>query len=126
MELSLWEQPNLGFLDSEVKAMLNVSWVHTEKTRKVIAIGDKGTIEYDMNSPHMLTHFKDRFIEHNQPGNIKVIEVKDHSEPLRAELQYFLELAGKTGPIKDEDNRISFKNGHAVVKAISELRNTNG
>jgi len=106
------------FPNSSIRALINLSWLHTEKTRKLIVVGTEGTLEYDMANPHLLTLFKDRVIKHNQPGHVQVINVEDHAEPLRAELEHFLYLA-KRGRVK-ESSKISFEHGRNVVRAIEE------
>jgi|15BtaG_2_1085339.scaffolds.fasta_scaffold00015_93 predicted dehydrogenase len=103
-------------LASGVDALVNYSWAHTEKVRKISILGTDGIIEYDMSKPKELAFWDQRIIGENKPGILKVLEVKDHSEPLRAELDFWLSLVAGINP--EEVNRISFEHGYAVVSAI--------
>lgn len=107
-----------SFTDSDIQAMANISWEHTERVRKVTVIGESGTLEYDMSVPHFIKYFENRRIESNETGNLKFIEVEDHSEPLLSELQYWFDLMDKPNL---KNNKISFEHGLNVVKAIHSI-----
>lgn len=102
------------FEDSSVVATSNISWCHTDKTRKLIAVGSKGTLEYDMSEPGIITWHRDRIVQHNNPGTLVRIETDSQEEPLKAEIEHFLGLI--TGDVTE--NRISFSHGYSVVRAL--------
>jgi predicted dehydrogenase len=109
----------MKFPGRHFSALLTMSWVHTEKVRKVIIVGDKGTIEYDMAQPHFIRHFEDRIVKHNQAGNMSLIEVQDHSEPLASEMLYWLN--GIRNGLKPQDNIVSVGKGRTVAKVLENV-----
>ena len=107
-----------SYLVGDIDAHISYSWAHTEKVRKLILLGSAGVLQYDMAKPKELGLWVDRIIGQNNLGSYQVLEVKDHSEPLRSELQFWLDLINPDTP--DQPNLISFALGNAVVRAIGE------
>lgn len=73
-----------------------LSWGYPDKTRKLVAIGSKGILEWDLRNTHLLFHNKcvelgpdGRFI-HRDQGTQNVM-VHDQSEPLMSEALHFME-----------------------------------
>lgn len=106
-----------SFEESAVQAVAVGSWGHTDKTRKVIAIGDLGTLEFDMSEPYFLKYWKGRDITKNNPGVFEKIEVADHAEAIFSEIRYWLNLINRP----NQGNKISLEHGYEVVRAIGEL-----
>jgi len=80
----------------EVTCSAFLSWSYPEKTRRLIAVGNKGIVEWDLSWPHILLHRKwaqsaegGRF-EHFDEGT-QNIAVEDQSEPLLNEAMHFAE-----------------------------------
>lgn len=90
---------DVGFVTSKygnVTCSAFLSWGYPDKTRKLVAIGDKGILEWDLPNNHLSLHRKwskptdhGRY-EHFDEG-IRKIMVYDQSEPLTNEALHFIE-----------------------------------
>jgi predicted dehydrogenase len=95
-----------------------LSWGYPDKTRKLVAIGDKGILEWDLNNTHLLIHKKwtepaggGRF-KHLDEGTQKVM-VFDQSEPLTNEALHLVEC------IRDGKQPLTgIEDGINVVKGL--------
>ena len=80
-----------------------LSWSFPDKTRKLMAVGDKGILEADQNWSHILLHKKwttsqdDNCHKHFDEG-IRTISVKNQSEPLMNEALHFIDCIKNNKP----------------------------
>ncbi len=99
-----------------------LSWSYPEKTRKLVAVGEKGIMEWDLSWTYILLHHKwakpaegSRF-EHFDEGT-QEIAVEDQSEPLMNEALHFAECIRKgTEPFTGIEDGIN------VVKGLEACR----
>ena len=112
---------DIGFVTAEygeVVCSAFLSWGYPDKTRKLVAIGDKGILEWDLSDSYLLLHSKwsrpaaHGHYEHFDKGAQKII-VSDQSEPLTNEALHFMECIEKNKqPLTDIDDGIN------IVKAL--------
>lgn len=93
---------------SGIGAHLHVSWLWPEKRRRLTIVGEKGMLVYDEGSGEVLFHHK--FItpnlEHIDRGSEVVF--KSDEEPLKLELQHFLECVAKgQKPLADGESALA-------------------
>lgn len=111
---------DIGFVTSKysnVVCSAFLSWGYPDKTRKLVAIGDKGILEWDLPNTHLLLHNKwskatkhGRY-EHFDEG-IRKIMVYDQSEPLTNEALHFIEcIEENKQPLTGIDDGINVVKG---------------
>ena len=106
----------------EVSCSAFLSWSYPEKTRKLVAVGEKGILEWDLSWTHILFHRKwvegtagGRF-EHFDKGT-QEIAVEDQSEPLMNEALHFAAcIRNHTQPFTGIEDGIN------VVKGLEACR----
>lgn len=90
---------DVGFVTAEygeVVCSAFLSWGYPDKTRKLVAVGDKGILEWNLSDSYLLLHYKwsrptmHGHYEHFDKGVQKII-VSDQSEPLMNEALHFVE-----------------------------------
>jgi predicted dehydrogenase len=79
----------------QVSCSAFLSWSYPEKTRKLIAVGDQGLLEWDLARPAILMHRKraeriDGRFKHIDGGSHS-LPIEDESEPLVNEAAHFIE-----------------------------------
>lgn len=80
----------------EVSCSAFLSWSYPEKTRKLVAVGDKGILEWDLSWTQILLHRKwaaqagDGRYEHHDEGT-QQIPLASLSEPLMNEALHFMD-----------------------------------
>ena len=116
--ISVVGSATFGFKGSSARGAAAMSWVHTDKTRKLIVTGSRGVLEFDMSMPHFVKHYVGRDVRVNRSGDLRLIEIDDHSEALASEMKYWISLINNPG----SKNKISFTRGYSVVKTIEGLR----
>ena len=95
-----------------------LSWSYPEKTRKLMAVGSKGILEWDLGWPHLRLHRKwakrdedGRFVHHDEGS--QDISIHDESEPLMNEALHFMEC------IKENKQPLTgIEDGINVVKGL--------
>lgn len=105
-----------------IECIINSSWTHTNKVRKVSITAKNGIFEYDMSLANNITIYKDAKLESNILGGAEKVEVPYTSEPLLAEIKYWLNLI-EDSSIKQ--NILTFNDGYEVVRLIEEIKNEN-
>lgn len=95
-----------------------LSWSYPDKTRKVVAVGDKGILEWDLDLTHLLFHKKTAIpngsprYTHIDEGTIKIM-VNDQAEPLAVEAEHFIAcVLNGDKPLTD------INDGIAIVKGL--------
>ncbi len=109
-----------NFGDVHCSAFL--SWSYPEKTRKLVAVGDRGILEWDLSWGHILLHRK--FAQREGPGTFAhtddgtvTIGIDDQSEPLMNEAVHFMAcLRDGTPPMTGIEEGIN------VVKGLAACR----
>lgn len=90
---------DVGFVTAEygdVACSAFLSWGYPDKTRKLVAVGDKGILEWNLSDSYLLLHYKwsrptvHGHYDHFDKGAQKII-VSDQSEPLTNEALHFVE-----------------------------------
>jgi len=106
----------------DVSCSAFLSWSYPEKTRKLVAVGDRGILEWDLSWAHILHHRK--FAERQGPGTFDhtddgtvTIGIEDQSEPLMNEAVHFMAcLRDGTQPMTGIEEGIN------VVKGLAACR----
>jgi predicted dehydrogenase len=94
-----------------------LSWGYPDKTRKLVAVGNKGILEWDLSNTHLLFHRKwatptnTGHYEHFDEGTQNVM-VSDQSEPLMVEALHFMEcIRGSKEPLTGLSDGINVVKG---------------
>ena len=111
---------DVGFVTSRyngVTCNAFLSWGYPDKTRKLVAIGDRGILEWDLRNNHLLLHnkwckpSKDGHYRHFDEG-VRKIMVHDQSEPLTNEALHFIEcIEENKQPLTGVDDGINIVQG---------------
>ena len=98
------------------KAHLHNSWLWPENRRQLTVIGEKGILVYDEVNSRVIFHSKTIDAELNNHDNGTEILFEGDGQPLRLELEHFLEcLETRKPPISDGAN------GLQVVEALERI-----
>jgi len=99
-----------------------LSWSYPDKTRKLIAVGSTGILEWDLSTNHLLHHKKwcDPLVQgkfHHHDKGTETILVSDQSEPLMNELLHFAQcVRDNCAPIQ------GLPEGRAVVEGLVQCQ----
>lgn len=112
---------NMNYGEIECSAFL--SWSYPEKTRRLVAVGEKGILEWDLSWSDILLHRKwahplegQRSYKHHDEGT-QTFAVEDRSEPLMNEALHFMEC------IRQEKSPFTgIEDGINVVKGLESCR----
>tara|TARA_B000000609_G_C23939286_1_gene222800 strand:- start:193 stop:570 length:378 start_codon:yes stop_codon:yes gene_type:complete len=103
---------HLYFADN-LRADINVSWIHPEKEQKLIVIGSKGMLVFDDVKPwdEKLAFYSYKISKQNgsiihSKKDVEFIKVKD-DEPLKNECKHFLKVVGGENPITNGEEGLS-------------------
>ena len=113
--LAYLEYPN------NVKAHIQVSWLHPFKEQRVVVVGSKGMIWFD-DAGDKQVRFCDKHIEWTdgvpacQETEVKIVPVDYSRMPLERELRYFVEH------LEVPPEYSTGADGYALVKALEESR----
>ena len=106
----------------EVTCSAFLSWGYPDRTRKLVAVGSKGILEWDLSNTHLLFHRKwatptDTGHHKHFDEGTQNVGVSDQSEPLMAEALHFMEC------IRDgKEPLTSLDDGINVVKGLEACR----
>lgn len=108
-----------------VRCSAFLSWSYPDKTRRLIAVGEKGILEWDLSWPYLQLHHKwvqrndDERFEHFDEG-IERITIKDLSEPLMNESLHFMEcIREKKEPFTGIDDGVNVVKGLELCEVKS-------
>ncbi len=106
---------HMQFLDG-IKAHLHNSWLWPENRRKLTIVGEKGMLEFDEANSRVWLHRKSIDQDLNTHDNGSEIVFEGAAQPLRLELQHFLDC------IKNRQQPISNgQNGLDVVATLERI-----
>ncbi len=100
-----------------------LSWAYPDKTRKLVAVGDRGILEWDLGHTRIVFHRKwaeparqgDKYVHHDE-GTQEIL-ISDQSEPLMNEALHFMEcIRDGTQPLTGIEDGIN------VVKGLEACR----
>jgi len=102
-----------------------LSWSYPEKSRKLVAAGDRGILEWDLSRSHISLHHKwaarsnDGSYEHFDEGT-ETIPIEDESEPLMNEALHFMAcLKNGTAPLTGIEEGINVVRGLEACQPVA-------
>lgn len=106
---------------NNVRAHIFVSWLHPFKEQRLVIVGSRAMISFDDSSKEKNILFFNKHIDWKDGMPTKVEEPDEiiyyeKSQPLRNELQYFIDNLDKKIEIADG------KSGHEVVKVLEKAQ----